>query len=440
MAIRKSLSDIVNISIPAILEVVVYSVISMIDVMFIGKFGGSKAVSAIGLANEVWNTFVNVFIVFGISIAITSFVARTSGAKNQEESDEYSRAGMFIGTIVSLIITYILFTFSSSILKMGGQKGSVLILGTEYMRVSVFGIFFNMINSLLSSIFRGYGDTYTPFVCSCILFLLNVILDYIFIRSIGVIGVAIAKDAAYIGEFILIVLFTVRRGLFKINIRKTYILKRIKNIVRLSIPASLEEGAFSVSRLLSSFILMEAGTISYAANQIANTIESISFMPIVGLGIATTTLVGTKIGQGKIKLAEKYSRICALAGVGIMFLFSILFFCIPTILVGYFVDAKECALIASSSMCLKIGAIEQPFFAVSIVFASALKGAGNTKDPFYISLFTSWAIRIPLIYYFISLKKCAVTTVWWITGFQWGIDALITYMVFCKNFKRFRRN
>lgn len=439
MSNSKTLNTIAGIAIPAIGETVIYTVISMFDVMFIGRFGGSNAVSAIGLPNEVWNTFVNIFIVFGISISVTSYVARANGSGNYKGAEEYSFAGIIIGLMVSIVITYVLYNFAHFILKEGGQSGAILDVGIKYIKLGSLAIFLNMINSVISSIFRGYGDTYTPFLGSCILFLLNIFLDYFFIYGkiglprLGVYGVAFAKNAAYFIEFIFLAFLLIKRRLLKV--KGILIFNKIIDIVVLAIPAALEEGAFSISRLISSFMLMKVGTIFYVANQIANTVESISFMPIGGLGIAATTLVGIKVGNGKIKEAKKYAKICTFVGICIMLFFSAIFLVMPGILIRNFIDSKEYILIELTAACLKIGALEQPFFAISIILASALKGSGNTKDPFYISLFTSWAIRIPLIYYFISLKGYPVTAVWWITSLQWGVDAVITYLVFSKKFR-----
>ena len=194
----------------------------------------------------------------------------------------------------------------------------------------------------------------------------------------------------------------------------------------------MEEAAFSISRLLCTFIIMRAGTVAFAANQIANTVESVSFMPGMGFGVAATTLVGMKIGEKNYKKAREYTYACAFGAVAMMSVFGIIFLLMPSFLVDLFVGDEEKRVIYLASLCLFIGAFEQPAIAISSVFAGALKGAGDTKSPFIISLATSWIIRLPLILYFVYILKLSVIYVWWVTVFQWGLDAILMFICFEK--------
>lgn len=205
---------------------------------------------------------------------------------------------------------------------------------------------------------------------------------------------------------------------------------KVKKLFGLSIPSIMEDGAFSVSRLLCTFIIMRAGTVAFAANQIANTVESISFMPGMGFGVAATTLVGIKIGEKNYKEAKEYTYACALGAVAMMSVFAVIFLLMPSFLVNLFVGEEEIKLIYIASLCLFIGAFEQPTIALSSVFAGALKGSGDTKNPFFISLATSWLIRLPLIFYFIYILKLSIIYVWWVTVIQWGIDAILMFICF----------
>jgi len=98
--------------------------------------------------------------------------------------------------------------------------------------------------------------------------------------------------------------------------------------------------------------------------------------------------------------------------------------------VNLFVGENEKKVAFLAGRCLAIGAVEQPFIGMSLVFAGALKGLGDVKTPFFISCFTSWIIRLPLTYYFIYILKYPVTALWWITALQWAIDALLMFIFF----------
>lgn len=436
MHINKNGSYVLNISLPIVAEMMIITLITNTDLIMVGNAGGNICVTAVGLSSGIMNVFVNIFITTGICIAITSIVSRKVGAKNYEEADEYSTLGIVIGTMIAILIFIFLFCFCEKLLIIGGAKGEVLHISKVFIKISSFYIFILMVNSLINCLFRAHGDTYTPFFVSCLVFLnklfINWLLIYRFKFFIVTISAAIASIfSQLLGLIYLIVLLSMNKN---INLRIKYIFYLNKNkfieIIKLSIPSSLEEAAYSVSRLLCSFIIMHSSSIAFAANEIANSIESISVMPGIGFGLASTTLAGINIGKSDYKKTRKNAKQCALLAVGIMSCFALMFVMIPGFLVKIYLNKSEYEVIKYASLCLSIGALEQPSIAISSVYAGALKGLGDTKTPFYISLISSWIIRLPLIYYFISLKHFPVTYVWWVTVIQWAFDAIMAVICF----------
>jgi Na+-driven multidrug efflux pump len=205
-------------------------------------------------------------------------------------------------------------------------------------------------------------------------------------------------------------------------------------------PCFFEEAAYSISRLICTSMIMGLGSASFAANQIANNIEGISVMPSIAIGIAATTLVGMKVGERDVKGAKKYAYKCCLFSLGIIMFFAIIFITMPNFLAKVFINGEEREVIHLTAACLLIGSIEQPFIAISNVFCGALKGTGDAKTTFTISLITGWCIRLPLMFYFIYYLKKPVTYVWWITNLQWAVDGILMYIYFRKKFKSYRRN
>jgi len=328
-------------------------------------------------------------------------------------------------------------------LSFAGARGEVLTLGTNFMKVCSIGIFFSMLSSLLCSIRRGYGDTSTPFLIAAITIFVNLILDLLLIFGLlgfpvlGIMGAAFAKIIAQFIGFIFIFIYSITNSKIKIRIKYLYKFNiyRLKELIRFSLPCSFDEAAFSISRLVSNFIIMHASSTAYAANQIANTVESISLMPGIGLGVAATTLVGLKVGENNSNKAKDYARICMYIGVAIMLFCSLFFLIMPDFLISFFIKSSEKEVISLSSACLRIGSLEQPFLAISIIAAGAMKGAGNAKTPLYITIISSWFIRLPLMFYFIYILKSSVTCVWWITTLQWAFDAILTCVLLKKSYK-----
>lgn len=115
--------------------------------------------------------------------------------------------------------------------------------------------------------------------------------------------------------------------------------------------------------------------------------------------------------------------------------FSIIFLIFSEELVSLFIKKEEAEVIRLGSQCLMIGAAQQIPMAVDMVLAGALKGSGDTKTPFKVAFICNWFIRLPLMYYFIYVKKMPITYFWIITVVQWFIEAGILIYKYRKKFK-----
>lgn len=443
MANRDTTNEVLNTSLPVVAEITIYTLMSIFDLMMIGRYGGNIAVSAVGLSNNLTNAFINIFISGGFCISIVSIVSRLVGAKQYKIAEKFAAVGLILGVGFCLIITAFIFIFGKELLYILGARNKILEIGYSFIRINSIAMFFCMNMRLLNSILIGYGNTFIPFVCSLIVIFFKMIFNYLLIFGIvfkarGIEGLAIASIIAYLCGFVFSFYYTV----FKAKIKfKPFLIfsttfKNVKKILTLAIPCSLEETVFSVSKLMCVAIIIHSGSASFAADEIANMIEGISVMPSAGFGIAVITLVGHNIGKKDYKKAKIIAYNCVFYAVFMMSIFAIIFLFMSNILVKFFVNGNEKRVAYLAGKCLAIGSVEQPFIGISLVFAGALKGLGDVKSPFFICCFTSWIIRLPLTYYFIYILKYPITAVWWITALQWGIDALIMFIFFKYRFSK----
>lgn len=432
---------VLKLALPAVGEMFLYMLIWVVDTAFVGNYGGNEAVSAVGFGSEVVYTTVNMFISMGLSIGITTMVAQNIGAKDKDKAEKYLSQGLSIGIMMSFILCAILGVFSTPILSFAGVKGGVLYEASRFIKIVSIGTFFNMVNSMLNSGLRGTGNTIVPLIASGIINIVAILLDWILIfgkfgiAPLGVMGSAIATSIAYLCGFIFIVYYYVYHSDFKIRLKyivemdKTYIWR----LIRLSVPSGLQEGAFSISRLVSISFIIFLGDMEFAANQITTTIESVSFMPGWGFAVAATALVGQQIGAKDYKLAKEYAYISMVLGIGTMLICSLVFLLIPEILMKIFI--KDIRTIELGKLCLMVAAIEQPFMAMSMVLGGALKGAGDTKTPFIFALISSWIIRVPLMYLVIFVWKLGVVYVWVVTAIQFIFEGAALFYMFRRSSK-----
>lgn len=441
---KKEINEVFSISLPVIAEMLLYMIILMLDTAMVSIYGGHIAVSTVGLSSEIIYSISGIIIDVGIAVAVTSFIARMLGERNIKAAEEYASIGFCLGFFVSIIVSFMLFKFSLSILNFAGANSDVIALGNIYIRVISVGLFFKMLSGILSGILRGYGNTIIPLYTALIVLIINLSFDWLFIfgrlgfRELGIIGSGIAYNYAQVFGFLFLLTYIIQKSKIKIRIKYMLFISihKLKEFLALCIPTSLEDASFNISRLLSLFIIMHYGTVAFASNQLATTVENISFMLGYGFSVAATTLVGIKVGERKYKTAKKYAYLCASFGAISMIICSIFYLVIPEFLISFFVGKTQTKVVIYGTQCLRVAAVEQPFIGLSLIFAAAMKGSGDTKSPFYISFITSWFIRLPLMFYFIYLNKLPVVYVWWITNLQWCIDGLLMFLMFEKRFKK----
>lgn len=438
----KIILEILKLALPAVGEMILYMMIWVLDTIMVGKHSGQLGVSAVGLSSEVMYTFTNIIVAMGLSISVTSIISRAIGGKNYEKARLTSDIALRLGLIFALLMGGIFFCFPEKILTIVGAEKDILSLATKYMRICSLAVVCNMTTNTFNGIFRGCKNTKTPLFTAIIVNIVNLSLDYILIfgkfgaPEMGVVGGAIATVAGNICGLIF-TLSQLKKIPFKINLFAPFNKEYFKELVRLTIPSSLQEGAFSINKLINVALIMALGSLSFASNQIAITIESISFMPGWGFAIACTSLTGYSIGQKDYAKAKTYINYSIYLASGIMGFFSVIFLIFPEKLISLFIKSSETEVIALGTACLMLASIEQIPIAISMVLGGALKGTGDSKTPFKIVLFTNWVIRLPLVYYFIYLKRSSVTYFWKITALQWIIEAIIIFIVYRHKWKKY---
>lgn len=433
---------VLNVSLPIIAEMTIYTFMMIMDTIMIGNYGGNKAVSVVGISTEIIYSCVNIFIGVGMSIPIMALVAQSVGANNKKQAEEFATAGFLIGFFISIFIFFIIFKFSKNILYIAGAKDTILVIGNIFTRIISISAMFNMLIILMNSVLRGHGDTYTPLIVCIVIATMKIVLDWMLIfghmfSGYGIIGASYASVISQFVGFVICAYYMLYVSEIKIRFKYIIFLRKniLKEILKIFIPSFMDEAAFSTSRLICTFIIMNIGSVAFASNQIANTIESISIMPGIGFGIAATTLVGMKVGEKNYIKAKEYAYGCVFWSVLIMSIFSMIFLTSSSHLVNLFVGNSEKEVIRIAGICLLIGAFEQPFIGISYGFSGAIEGFKDAKTPFFISLISSWLIRIPLIVYFIYLKKSSIVFVWWITLIQWAFDGAIMFICFRKKLR-----
>lgn len=399
---KESIIMIITLALPAMVENILQVLIGVVDTYFISKIG-TEAIASVGVTNLIMNIYISFFLALGVGT--TAIVSRNIGANNIENANNAVKQSVIMALGIGTVFGIINLIFSKNILFILGAEERVLKYALPYfLSVAVPSVFLCLM-MILSSALRGSGDTKTPMKITIIANIINIILDYILIFGIfnftglGILGAGIATTISrVVGVLLLLQKINSDKTKIHINILDKWNINKdiLKSITRIGLPAAFEKLIMRFGQLVYGGMIIKIGTEAYAAHNIAGTIETFSYLPGMGFGVAAATLVGQNLGAKKKDEALKIGLMSYFLATTFMVIIGAIFYIFAPILAGLFSEDKE--VIDLVVKVLRIIALFQPFLCITLVITSVLQGAGDTKFPMYSTLIGIWGVRVLGVY------------------------------------------
>lgn len=412
---------------PSIIEQLLHTAVNYVDTAMVGSIG-TYATAAIGVCTSTIFLLMGVMNATGLGFSV--MVARKIGEGNHEEARTILRQSMLAVVAVGLGLTLLVeLILAPNLPRWMGAEPDVLPHAITYFRVIGANYLLNTGMIMATNMLRCMGDTKTPLKFNILTNLVNVVGNFLLIyptrqltvagltftmpgAGLGVAGAAgaTALATAFSAVCLLSVLF-LRKGPLQISLRDDYKPRPdiIKQAFHLGVPSFLERAVISGGQIVSTAMISGLGTAALAAHQLANSGESLCYMPIFGFSIAATTLVAQNLGAGDKERAFKQGAWSTWMSVAVMCTASAIMFALAPNIIDLF--SNDASVIALGGRVLRIEAFAEPFFAIATVVAGVLRGAGDTRWPFYISLAGMWLMRVPIAFVLINL-------------FGWGLEAI----------------
>jgi len=421
------------LALPTIVGNVLQNAFSIVDMKFVGKLGPS-AMAAVGMSGIVLGTLFVVII--GIYMGTIALVARSIGAKNQEEAENVAMQSLFLGLFCYAVIALIGYPMAPVILKLLRAGEDVIAEGVPYIRILFLGSIMMIVGIVLSSVLRAAGDAITPLIILVISTVLNIVLDPILIfglwgfPQLGVAGSAWATVIARsTGTFILLWLFLRGRAVVKLRLRNAKVdFSLMWRVIRIGVFASLQGVMRNISGLVLTPIVAGYGTSAVAAYGLGMRLRMVVMMPAFGLGSAVSTLVGQNLGAGKPERAERTAWVTAGAGFALMTFFGILYIVFARDIIGFF--NTDADVLKTGVSYIYIIACTFGFIGFGVVFSRAFSGAGDTVSPLIITAIGFVGLRVSLSVLLSSL--IGLKGVWFGVTISTVVQGLIAAFWFSK--------
>nr|WP_325063893.1 MATE family efflux transporter [Halobacterium bonnevillei] len=397
---------------------------NLADTFWLGQLSGN-AVAAISLAFPL--VFFIISVGGGFTTAGSILVAQFTGADSEGSAGKV--AAQTMGFVVSMsavlgVVGHLVTGDMLALLPADAETAAVVIpLAAEYMEVfflgmpALFGFF------VFSSLMRGYGNTKTPMRVMFVSVALNVVLDPFLIfgwwvfPEMGIAGAAIATIfarfvAAVIGVY---VLFFTSAGPDVSLPQFVPDVSMISRIVRVGTPSAAEQSTSALAMITLTAMVASFPPAVVGAFGLGNRLISLVFLPAMGLGRATNTMVGQNLGAANLDRAEDAVWLAAKFAAGVLLVIAVLAAIFPRPVVAVFLSPgaeNAAAIIDYGSTYVRIRAVEFVFIGILQVLLGAFRGAGNTKTAMVISMVTLWLGRVPTVYLFAFVLGWGATGIW----------------------------
>ena len=420
-----------TMAVPIIAGMMVQTLFNVVDIMFIGWLG-AKEVTAVAFISPLF--FIIIGLTVGLGAGVTASIAQFIGKKDKKNADNCAEHTILLGIGITLALSILGILFGEELLVLLGASGEILDIAYTYLKVLLYGIGLVVFSLFFRAILAGEGETKLPMIIGLIGTLLNLILDPIFIfdqfLGYGVKGAALAtviSQAVMLASYLFII-FIRKSTYITFNISDfKYTPSILKTIFKIGIPSSAAMLIMSFGQAVMNKILINyplIGIEAVAAYQIVSRIDMLLFMPILGIGISLTTMVGMFFG------AKEYKKLIWIIKYGISravyittFSVMVLFLSAEMILPLFTEDKK---VLEIGVTYLRIIILAYPAVGISVICSRICQALGEGMPLLVTTVTRVLILTAPLSYYFYITGK-PIEWVWYAQAFAILVAATISF-------------
>ena len=425
---------IMEFSIPMLIGNLAQQLYNTADSIIVGQYVGDLALAAVGSAMPILNLLLALFV--GISTGAGIVVSQSFGARDRKGLTEAIGNCISMSFIASAAIMVIGPLITMPMLQLLGTPESIIYDCRDYLNIYFLGIIGFFFYNMLSGILRGLGDSVSALGFLLLAAALNVVLDLLFVKNMGVAGVALATiiSQAISAVFCYIKLARMK-DLFDLGLKGMKLLPNVAGrILQIGIPSGVTQAIMATAGMVVLNLTNAMGETVIACNVVVMRVDGFAMMPNFTFGQAMSVYTGQNVGAGKFDRVHKGTK----QGSIIAFIFSaaitfsLLF--LGKYLFALFTDTPE--LIDLACRMIRLMAVGYICVSVTQVLGGVMRGAGDTVSPMWISMISTIAIRIPVAYGLAYLTRSEAfphgqpSALFGSLMFSWAMGMVMTIVVY----------
>lgn len=394
-----------KVAIPVVISQAGQVTVMLADNIMVGRLGAME-LAAVSFSGSLY--MIGMIFGMGFTLGVTPLVGIAYGENKFRKAGLLFQNALLINLFSTIVFMSLLFSVNLFLDRMG-QEAIVVDLARPFYNIMVWSFLPQMIFFSGRQFAEGIGNTKIAMQITIFCNILNIILNYgliygkLGLPEMGVVGAAIATLISRIGMAILMLFalfrLTIFNRYFKFFSKNGFSKDYLKRLFKIGGPISIQTGTEVLTFSLCAIMIGWISGVSLAANQVTQTMSSLTFMIALGVSSATTIRVSHQLGEKNyigVRKAGFASMHLALAFM------SVSAFCFIAFrnYIPYIFTSDENVIYISSQLFVICG-IYQIFDGLQVVAMAALRGMADTKVPMYIS-FVSYIVVCLSVGYFLA--------------------------------------
>ncbi len=404
---KEMIKVILTLAWPTMLEQAMQTAVQYVDTAMVGTLG-TQATAAVGATSTV--SWLIGSSTAALGIGFLSYIARAHGAKDPDRARRASAQAVLSVLIVGALFTALCLGLSNQVPVWMQVDESIRSLTATYFFILYAPMLPRTASTVFGMVLRSAGDTKSPMKIGIWVNLINVVMNFLLIyptrtisifgfefvmigAGMGVVGAALASAAAFTFGGIAITFVLWRHPL--VSPRGYSIMPDREILVpclKVALPNMLQRFGTSLGYVAFASMVNSLGEVATAAHTIANTVESAFYIPGYGMQTAAATLAGNAYGARDKKRMKDVADMFLPIEIVLMVVSGGALFLLAPSLMGIFSKSPE--VIDLGTTVLRMVALSEPFYGVSIIVEGMMQGVGKTKAPFVFNIIGMWGVRI----------------------------------------------
>lgn len=402
--------QLIIFSIPLIVSDLIQGILSVVDLLYVGKFLDYNGVASISVVLPI--VFLLLAVLIGIGASTNILIAQAFGSKDKNSVVSVISNSLTITLIVSLVLGIIGYLASKPILKLLNIPQSIFNEALTYLQIYIITMPISALVNWFMGITRGLGNSRLSFYFSIMLLVGKIILTPAFIIGFYIIpplGVAGSIVSTIFIEIILLtvsLIYTIKKyEILRESIKLNISYKIVSKFIMIGIPASLQMIIISLSATVLMGFISQFGEKAIAVFGIGNRIDQFAFLPALSIGMALTTISSQNLSANKEERVIEFLKWSILISFVISSIVVLIINIFPKQI--FLAFSKDQEVIKMGENYLRIMSISYVLMGIVFSIQGIIRGAGDTLAILMIKTISMILVRVPTAYIlsFIILKS-----------------------------------